>query len=91
MKRLHCPTCANEVFFDSLECVRCRTALVIDLGPDGGLGVTDAATTTPCSNRGRWACNWPISGDGPLCASCLLVDAGSHGDDVRLVAFQSAQ
>lgn len=91
MKRLHCPTCANEVFFDSLECVRSRTALVVDLGPRGELAVLDAATTVPCANRLRWACNWPISGNGPLCASCLLVDSGRHGDDARLVPFQSAQ
>lgn len=91
MKRLHCPTCANEVFFDSLECVRCRTALIVDLGELGELAVIDATTTVACVNRAAWACNWRVSGNGPLCASCLLVDAGKHSDDVRLVPFQSAQ
>ena len=38
MKRLHCPTCANEVFFDSLACVRCLTELVIE--PDVSLTVS---------------------------------------------------
>ena len=37
MERLHCPTCGNEVFFDSLECVRCHTQLAMALQPDGVL------------------------------------------------------
>ena len=51
VKRLHCPTCANEVFFDSLNCVRCLTGLAIELGPDGAIAVADVAATAPCINR----------------------------------------
>ena len=43
MERLRCPTCANEVFFDSLACVRCHTELALALDADGALSLGDAA------------------------------------------------
>ena len=92
MKRLHCPTCANEVFFDSLQCVRCGTGLVIELGPGGVMAVIDVVTTDPCINRPVWACNWRAVGpDAPFCPSCVLVDAGPLADDPRMAPFQLAQ
>jgi hypothetical protein len=90
VRRLQCPTCANEVFFDSLQCVHCSTSLVIDIGR--GIRVTDAATSLPCARREMWACNWTAVGPGaPLCRSCVLVDAGGHDDDPLMATFQSAQ
>ena len=90
MRRLHCPTCANEVFFDSLACVHCGTSLVMAVGD--GLRVTDAATGVPCVRRDEWACNWTAAGSGaPLCHSCVLVDAGGHQHDPLMATFQSAQ
>ena len=92
MKRLHCPTCANEVFFDSLDCVRCLTGLVIELAPDGTIGLRDVQTTNPCIHRTVWGCNWQAVGPAaPLCPSCVLVDAGDLAGDVRMIPFQSAQ
>lgn len=92
MKRLHCPTCANEVFFDSLNCVRCRSGLVIDLDDGSGIGVADVATTQACAMRSTWACNWCAVGSGaPRCGSCALVDAGDREHEVSMVPFQSAQ
>lgn len=92
MKRLHCPTCTNEVFFDSLNCVRCRTGLVIDLDGEMGITVADVATTDPCVKRETWACNWrSVGADAPLCRSCVLVDAGDREHEVAMVPFQSAQ
>ena len=92
MKRLHCPTCANEVFFDSLNCVRCRTGLVIELVGGEGIRVADVNTTPPCVQRGTWACNWRAVGpSAPLCPSCVLVDAGDRRHEVSMVPFQSAQ
>jgi hypothetical protein len=90
--RLSCPVCANEVFFDSLACVRCRTELALDLDDDRGLVVSDLATTIPCLRRPTWACNWRAVGpDAPFCRSCVLVDAGGHDQDPAMVPFQSAQ
>jgi hypothetical protein len=87
---LHCPTCANEVFFDSLECVRCRTSLAMVV--DGEICVIDAAGVLPCARRETWGCNWTAVGPGaPLCHSCVLVDAGGREHDVLMASLQSAQ
>ena len=92
VKRLRCPTCANEVFFDSLNCVRCRTGLVIERDGSDGISVADVATTQPCVRRGTWACNWRAVGPtAPLCQSCVLVDAGDREHEATMVPFQSAQ
>jgi len=92
VKRLQCPTCGNEVFFDSLNCVRCRTGLALDPEGEGGIAVADVAATEPCARRTAWACNWRAVGPGaPLCRSCVLVDAKGHERDVSMVPFQSAQ
>ena len=37
MQRLACPTCGNEVFFDSLQCVVCGTVLAFEVGIGGAL------------------------------------------------------
>ncbi|MET0145343.1 MAG: putative zinc-binding metallopeptidase [Ilumatobacteraceae bacterium] len=92
MKRLHCPTCANEVFFDSLNCVRCLTGLAVDLGPDGAIGLDDVEAVEPCVNRALWGCNWRAVGpQAPLCRSCVLVDDGDRATEGPMIPFQSAQ
>lgn len=89
VKRLDCPTCGNEVFFGSLECVRCDTELVVGLEPNGQLAVLDAELTGTCANRRTWGCNWRTTGE--VCASCALVDAGTHAYDAAMIPFQHAQ
>jgi hypothetical protein len=90
VRRIHCPTCANEVFFDSLACVRCRTSLAMDI--EGGLCVADAADVQACARRETWGCNWTAVGPGaPLCRSCVMVDAGGREDDPLMASFQAAQ
>lgn len=93
VKRLQCPTCANEVFFDSLNCVRCLTGLAVDLAADREMEMIDVAAATPCTNRATWGCNWPAADgdDTQHCASCVLVDPGQRGADRSMVQFQSAQ
>jgi hypothetical protein len=92
VKRLHCPTCGNEVFFDSLNCVRCLTTLAMEVDDEAGLQVADATAALSCAMRGPWGCNWTAVGSGaPLCRSCVLVDAGDRQHDVLMVPFQSAQ
>ena len=62
--------------------------------PDGTVGVADVATVRPCERRPTWACNWHAAdlADGARwCPSCVLVDAGDHADDARMVPFQAAQ
>jgi hypothetical protein len=88
---LHCPNCGNEVFFDSLHCVRCGIAVALRPDPGGSLTALDLAGTTPCVNRGAWSCNWLADPAGPRCRSCVLVDAGAHDEDPEMVPFQTAQ
>ncbi len=92
VKRLHCPTCANEVFFDSLNCVRCLTGLVVEPTSEGSITVIDVETVDPCINRALWGCNWRAVGrEAPLCHSCVLVDAGDRAHDGPMIPFLSAQ
>jgi hypothetical protein len=89
MQRLACPTCGNEVFFDSLQCVRCGTELAYEVDPGGVLTIADAATTGVCAMRQQWRCNWwPTS---TTCRSCAIVDAGPHVDNALLIPFLVAQ
>jgi hypothetical protein len=90
MQRLHCPTCGNEVFFDSLRCVRCGTELAFDVGTGGALTIGDAEVVGTCLMRESWRCNWRPQPRG-LCSSCLIVDAGVHATNTLLVPFLVAQ
>jgi hypothetical protein len=89
MQRLACPTCGNEVFFDSLQCVRSGTELALAVGSGGTLTLHDAAVVGRCSMRDRWQCNWIP--EHTTCASCALVDAGGHDDNALLVPFLVGQ
>jgi hypothetical protein len=90
MQRLACPTCGNEVFFDSLRCVVCGTELVFDVGAAGALTIGDAAVVGTCLMRDSWRCNWRPQVNG-ICASCVIVDAGEHANHALLVPFLIAQ
>jgi hypothetical protein len=90
MQRLACPTCGNEVFFDSLRCVVCGTELAFEVGFDGALTISDAHLVGNCLMRGSWRCNWRPQPSG-LCASCVIVDAGTHANNALLVPFLVAQ
>ena len=75
MQRLACPTCGNEVFFDSMRCVRCGTELVFDVGVDGALTIGDAAVVGTCLMRDSWRATGDRRRTGSV-PSCLIVDAG---------------
>lgn len=92
MERLRCPTCGNEVFFDSMRCVRCATELALDVGDDGRIDVADLATTVGCCRRAAWRCNWQAHDtDGPACPSCRIVDVPDDARTSLLVPFVAAQ
>jgi hypothetical protein len=90
MQRFTCPTCGNEVFFDSLQCVVCNTELAFEVAGDGTLTIGDAAVIGSCLMRDSWRCNWHPRANG-ICASCLIVDAGDHANNTKLVPFLVAQ
>jgi hypothetical protein len=89
MQRLACPTCGNEVFFDSLRCLRCGTELAFEVGTGGSMAIFDAAVVGSCSMREPWQCNWRP--DPVTCPSCRIVDAGEHADNALLVPLVLAQ
>jgi hypothetical protein len=89
MERLTCPTCGNEVFFDSLRCVRCGCELAFDVGTGGTLTIHDATAVGTCAMRELWQCNWRPAPD--VCVSCAIVDAGPHANNALLVPFLAAQ
>ncbi len=94
MERLHCPTCGNEVFFDSLRCVRCETQLAFELGETGTLAIADAEVVGACATREAWRCNWLPNPPGDpewKCDSCLIVDPGDHAANRLLIPFLAAQ
>jgi hypothetical protein len=92
VERQHCPNCGNEVFFDSMRCVRCDTQLTYEVRPDGRLVTGDVEVTGACSQREFWRCNWTPAGPSPsMCASCRLVDAGDHTSSALLIPFLAAQ
>lgn len=90
VRRLACPTCSSEVFFDSLSCVVCRTALIMIVEPGGSIATASMVDRLPCANRTRWRCNW-LGLDTGICESCTILDAADHHDDRRMIVFQSAQ
>jgi hypothetical protein len=90
MERLACPTCGNELFFDSLQCVVCGTELAFEVASNGTLTISDARLVGGCMMRDSWRCNWQPRASG-LCASCLIVDAGIHANNALLVPFLVAQ
>jgi hypothetical protein len=98
MERLHCPTCGNEVFFDSMRCIRCETELTFDVGERGALTIGDATVVGTCAMREKWRCNWRPDGAGSvsdgrwaMCASCRIVDPGSHTDNALIVPLLVSQ
>src|SRR5690606_25213572 len=92
VERLRCPTCGNEVFFDSMRCVRCATELALDVGDDGRIDVADLATTVGCCRRAAWRCNWQAHDtDGPACPSCRIVDVPDDARTSLLVPVVAAQ
>jgi hypothetical protein len=90
MQRLACPTCGNEVFFDSLQCVVCGTELAFEVARNGTLTISDSRLVGGCMMRDSWDCNWRPQATG-LCPSCLIVDAGIHANNALLVPFLVAQ
>jgi hypothetical protein len=94
VERLHCPKCGNEVFFDSMRCVRCETKLVFSVGESGSITIADTAVAGACAMRDQWRCNWlpdPPGDPSWKCDSCLIVDPGAHSTNRLLIPFLAAQ
>ncbi len=56
----------------------------------GALAISDAHVVGTCLMRDSWQCNWRPQARG-LCASCVIVEAGTHASNHLLVPFLVAQ
>ena len=75
MRRFHCTRCGAEVFFDSVICETCHSALIFDplAVAFQAVELAPGAPTLPCANRELISCNWAAAGDaGSLCRACNL-------------------
>lgn len=83
MRRLSCPVCDHEVFFDSVACDRCTTTLLYDLQGDTMRAPRQDAPDARhrCANADLVRCNWVAGGPGLLCASCTLTRTRPDADD----------
>src|SRR5690606_26771890 len=73
MQRFSCPSCGNEVHFDSPACLGCNRE--IGFAPHSGILLVDASgQAAVCANRQQIGCNWLVEdGDASgFCASCRL-------------------
>ena len=80
MKRFACDHCGNEVYFESIVCVRClkpigyQPKVAAMASAHGGSFVADGSPFKPCANRDLADCNWllPASSSDGFCMSCAL-------------------
>lgn len=88
MRRLSCPVCDHEVFFDSIACERCTSTLLYDLCGDAMVTPRQQDPAGhPCANADLVRCNWVAEGPGRLCASCVLTRTRPRDDDAEGMAL----
>lgn len=86
MKLFNCPTCQSVVYFDSMHCEMCATALAYMSSSDA---MVDADGVRLCANATTIErCNWSAYDDG-WCASCVLDT--DHSASLHRRAFQLAK
>ena len=84
MRAFSCPSCGLLVFFESAACLRCGTTL--GFSPQRGEIVAvpgeEPGGYVRCANSVVAQCNWLVSADGELCASCTLTRTRPHDADL---------
>ncbi|MDQ1393065.1 MAG: hypothetical protein QOF30_2042 [Acidimicrobiaceae bacterium] len=104
MRAFGCPRCGQLVYFENVECLRCRAGLGFNPETREIVRVADAAeasvlpTASRCANRFLAGCNWilPNPDSGELCRSCHLTrtrpgNAELAGDPQVLGRFVRAE
>lgn len=100
MKRFTCPVCANEVHFDSVNCVSCGQALGLrtdDMEMTVRLGPADDMVLIPCRNVELGGCNWMVPTSEPtgFCIACrhnqTVPDLSDAGNRQRWAALELAK
>ena len=82
MLRFYCPSCQNELFFNSFDCVNCGTGVTYSPWDSS---FVERDPETDCANRNQHQiCNWRMDGEGPFCMACLanevIPDLNVHGN-----------
>jgi len=89
-----CPRCAQLVFFENSECLRCGLALGFAVGRRTLVAFSPGTGARRCANQRLAACNWlldPVDRD-ELCLSCRLTRTRPpDSDEPALAAFADAE
>jgi hypothetical protein len=98
MRRFTCAQCNAEIFFDSLICETCHSALIFDPLANAFLAAAPAegAPARACTNREAIGCNWASEEEaGGLCRSCTLTtkvpDLGAPNHVERWAKLETAK
>jgi hypothetical protein len=99
MRALHCPTCANQVFFENEVCLVCGTRIGFDPASLSMVPVAlddDPSGLRRCANAVRDGCNWVIPpGATGLCRSCALTrtrpPVGDETAHLELIEAEAAK
>lgn len=99
MKRFSCPTCTQEVHFDSALCVSCGTVLGFDPIRGSGGPMSDRAgmlaATGLCRNAQAAGCNWVAAPGDDFCLACqhnrLVPDMQVTGNPARWAQLEAAK
>ncbi|MHC0052194.1 zinc-binding metallopeptidase family protein [Actibacterium sp. D379-3] len=68
MRRYHCPSCQQGIYFDNTACLSCGAELGFD--PSVGFVLLNGDTARACANRAIIGCNWVAAGPDGRCLSC---------------------
>jgi hypothetical protein len=94
VRAFDCPKCKRLVFFESVRCLNCGTA--IGVAPEKLDVVAVKSPGRRCANHELAGCNWVTRRPGTLCLSCQLTrtrpnDADLAGDPAVAAEFAGAE
>src|SRR5690349_14714771 len=106
MRTFACQNCGQLVFFENSSCLNCEAVLgfepeenelitLLDVGADSQLDRFDGEPGSffRCANAGLVRCNWLVTEEGKLCASCELTrtrPADGDADGIESLAAAEA-
>jgi hypothetical protein len=94
MLAFSCPVCERLVTFESAQCLNCGSELGFSCSrlTMQAVAPVSGSPAYRCANAARAACNWLVSRDGDLCASCALTRTRpADGDHDGLGGFAVAE
>lgn len=93
MRRFHCQSCTQEVFFENDACGACRAPLGFD--PDALDMVAPTETLRRCANFEQAGCNWLVRDGSGFCGACrhnrTIPDLNVAGNVALWRTFEAAK